>query len=302
MMKRLERTASRGSERLDLFLVQEVAELSRSQLKRLIEQGLVLVNGQPGRPGQKLRAGDRVSLTVPPPGQSTLEPEEIPLSVVYQDDELLVLDKPAGLTVHPAPGHPSGTLVNALLAICPDLRGIGDRVRPGIVHRLDKDTSGLMVVAKSHRAHLSLSRQIKERKVKKGYLALVSGELKPREGVIDAPIARNPRDRKRMAVVAGGREARTRYKVLRSNGEYSLVEAFPETGRTHQVRVHFASLGHPLVGDHVYGKRSAFLGRQFLHAHLLGFSHPDTGEWREFTSPLPPDLQLALDMVELDRG
>jgi 23S rRNA pseudouridine1911/1915/1917 synthase len=221
---------------------------------------------------------------------------------VYQDDELLVLDKPAGLTVHPAPGHPSGTLVNALLAICPDLRGIGDRVRPGIVHRLDKDTSGLMVVAKSHRAHLSLSRQIKERKVKKGYLALVSGELKPREGVIDAPIARNPRDRKRMAVVAGGREARTRYKVLRSNGEYSLVEAFPETGRTHQVRVHFASLGHPLVGDHVYGKRSAFLGRQFLHAHLLGFSHPDTGEWREFTSPLPPDLQLALDMVELDRG
>lgn len=302
MMKRLERTASRSGERLDLFLVQEVAELSRSQLKRLIERGLVLVNGQPGRPGQKLRAGDRVSLTVPPPGRSALEPEEIPLSVVYQDDELLVLDKPAGLTVHPAPGHPSGTLVNALLAICPDLRGIGDTVRPGIVHRLDKETSGLMVVAKGHRAHLSLSRQMKERKVKKGYLALVSGELKPGEGVIDAPIARNPRHRKRMAVVAGGREARTRYRVLRSNGEYSLVEAFPETGRTHQVRVHFASLGHPLVGDGVYGKRSPFLGRQFLHAHLLGFSHPDTGEWREFTSPLPPDLQLALDMVELDRG
>ena len=299
-MDRLELTASRGGERLDIFLAQEAGELTRSQIKRLIEDGMVLVNGQPGRPSQRVRAGDHVSLTVPPPRPIALEPEEIPLSVVYQDDHLLVIDKPAGLTVHPAPGHPSGTLVNALLAMVPDLKGIGGAIRPGIVHRLDKETSGLMVVAKTHQAHLKLSRRIKERQVKKGYLALVSGALTPREGVIDAPIGRNPRNRKKMAVVDDGRTARTRYKVLRSNKQYSLVEVILETGRTHQIRVHFASLGHPLVGDRVYGKRSPFLDRQFLHAHLLGFAHPGTGAWREFTSPLPADLQAVLDVIELE--
>ena len=210
-----------------------------------------------------------------------------------------MVDKPAGLTVHPAPGHPSGTLVNALLAVVPDLKGIGGELRPGIVHRLDKETSGLMVVAKTHQAHLELSRQIKERQVEKGYLALASGVVTPSEGVIDAPIGRNPRHRKKMAVVAGGRAARTRYKVLRSSDRYSLVEVMLETGRTHQIRVHFASLGRPLVGDRVYGNRSPLINRQFLHAHLLGFTHPETGEWRQFTSPLPADLRAVLDMIEL---
>jgi len=298
-MDRLELTASRSGERLDLLLVREADGLTRSQIQRLIQDGRVLVNDMPCRPAQQMRAGDRVSLVVPPPRPVAIEPEDIPLSVVYQDAHLLVIDKPAGLTVHPAPGHPSGTLVNALLAVIPDLKGIGGELRPGIVHRLDKETSGLMVVAKTHQTHLELSRQIKERQVEKGYLALVSGVVTPSEGVIDAPIGRNPRHRKKMAVVAGGRAARTRYKVLRSSDRYSFVEVMLETGRTHQIRVHFASLGRPLVGDRVYGNRSPLIKRQFLHAHLLGFTHPETGEWRQFTSPLPADLRAVLDMVEL---
>jgi len=297
-MNRLERTANRSGERLDLFLAREAGGLTRSQIKRLVEEGLALVNGRPARPSQRVRAGDRISLTIPPPRPTSVEAEPIPLRLVYSDAHLLVVDKPAGLTVHPAPGHPSGTLVNALLALCPDVKGVGGELRPGIVHRLDKDTSGLMVVAKTSEAHLALSRQIKERQVRKGYLALVTGKLQPPEGIIDAPVARDPRNRKRMAVVAGGREARTRYRVLRSGALYSLVEAFPETGRTHQIRVHFASLGHPLVGDLTYGKRSSLVERQFLHAHILGFQHPATGEWKEFTSLLPPELEAALSMIE----
>lgn len=297
-MDRRELTASHAAERLDLFLAGEVPELTRSQIKRLVEGGFVVVNRRPCRPSQPVRPGDRVELTVPPPQAVSLEPEDIPLKIVYQDEHLLVVDKPAGLTVHPAPGHPGGTLVNALLALVPDLKGIGGELRPGIVHRLDKDTSGLLVVAKTHQAHLSLSQQIKDRRVKKGYLTLVTGRLKEQKGVIDAPIGRSPRDRKKMAVVEGGRAARTRYRVVRAVGEHSLVEALLETGRTHQIRVHFASIGHPLVGDRVYGKGSPLLTRQFLHAHLLGFAHPATDEWMEFTSPLPPDLQAALDMIE----
>jgi len=299
-MNRRQWTVSRSGERLDLFLAREVRELTRSQLKRLIDEGLALLNGRPAKPGQRVRTDDRVSLTIPPPRPPTVEAEPIPLHVVYEDPHLLVVDKPAGLAVHPAPGHPRDTLVNALLALCPDLRGIGGELRPGIVHRLDKDTSGLMVVAKTSGAHLALSHQIKERQVRKGYLALVKGNLHPREGIIDAPIARDPRNRKRMAVVPGGREACTRYRVLRAGGAYSLVEVFPETGRTHQIRVHLASIGYPLVGDPVYGKGSPLVGRQFLHAHLLAFHHPATGEWREFTSPLPPDLETALRMIEWD--
>ena len=298
-MDHLELTASHSGERLDILLVREADGLTRSQIKRLIQDGQVLVNDMPCRPSQQVRAGDRVSLVVPPPRPVAIEPEDIPLSVVYQDAHLLVVDKPAGLTVHPAPGHPSGTLVNALLAVVPDLKGIGGELRPGIVHRLDKETSGLMVVAKTHQAHLELSRQIKERQVEKGYLALASGVVTPNEGVIDAPIGRNPRHRKKMAVVAGGRAARTRYKVLRSSDRYSFVEVMLETGRTHQIRVHFASLGRPLVGDRVYGNRSPLIKRQFLHAHLLGFTHPETGEWRQFTSSLPADLRAVLDMIEL---
>ena len=280
--------------RLDQFLACQPVGLTRSQLRQLILGGLVLLNGNPAKPSQRVRPGDRVSLTVPPPQPTYLLPQWMPLSLVYQDAEIVVVDKPAGLSVHPGPGHPDRTLVNALLAWCPDIQGIGGAIRPGIVHRLDKDTSGLMVVAKTHRAHVGLSAQIKARQVTKGYLALATGAVVPSHGVINAPIARDPRHRKRMAVVAGGRESRTRYRVLETLAGCSLLELYLESGRTHQARVHLAYLGHPLVGDAVYGKASPLLPRHFLHAHHLGFHHPASGEPVEFRSNLPEELESLL--------
>ena len=286
-----------GEERLDIFLAKQNVGLTRSQVRRLVEDGCVILNGSISKASRKLRRGDRISVTVPPPKPVALVPEFLPLSIIYEDGELLVVDKPAGLTVHPAPGHPTHTLVNAVLAICPDLKGIGGEIRPGIVHRLDKDTSGLMVVAKSAHAHLGISTQIKGRNVRKGYLALAVGRVEPAEGHIAAPIGRDPRNRKRMAVVQGGREASTSYRLARYLGEHSLLEVFPETGRTHQIRVHFASIGHSLLGDALYGRKSSVLGRQFLHAHLLGFRHPTTNEYLEFTAPLPDDLSEAMELI-----
>lgn len=287
-----------GEERLDLFLARQDTGLTRSQAQRLTEEGYVLLNGAVSRPSRRLRTGDRVYLVVPPPRPVELPAQAMPLNILYQDGELLIVDKPAGLTVHPSPGHPSHTLVNALLALCPDLKGIGGELRPGIVHRLDKDTSGLMVVSKSGAAHTNISGQIKERTITKGYLALACGRVEPGEGVIDGPIGRDPRNRKRMAVVDGGREASTSYNVLAHIGGHSYIEVSPKTGRTHQIRVHFASIGHPLFGDALYGKRSPVLGRQFLHAHLLGFRHPTTDKYMEIISPLPPDLRSAMDVLE----
>ena len=284
-----------AEERIDLFLARSASDLTRSQVQRLLEEGCVLLNGSTPRSSRKLNPGDRIRLIVPPPRPMELVPQAIPLNIGYQDSELLVVDKPAGLTVHPAPGHPSHTLVNALLAICPDLKGIGGELRPGIVHRLDKDTSGLMVVAKSGAAHTALSEQIKDRTVLKGYLALAKGRVDADEGVIDAPVGRDPRNRKRMAVVDGGRSAVTRYKAIQRFREHTLLELVLETGRTHQIRVHLASRGHPLEGDMVYGGKPVILDRQFLHAQLLGFRHPATGEYRKFTSPLPEDLQRCLE-------
>ena len=290
---------SGDADRLDTFLARhEGLGLTRSQVVRLVDEGHVLLNGAIPKASRRLRSGDCISVTVPPPRPVDLVPEEIPLNIAYQDGEVLVVDKPAGLTVHPAPGHPSHTLVNALLALCPDLKGIGGELRPGIVHRLDKDTSGLMVVAKSAAAHLGLTGQIKERTFHKGYLALSRGKVEPAEGVIETPIGRDQRNRKRMAVVQGGREARTTYVVRRYYSAYSFIEVFPKTGRTHQIRVHFASIGHPLVGDALYGDRSCLLGRQFLHAHLLGFRHPTTDEYLEFTSPLPVDLRAVIETLK----
>ena len=285
--------------RLDKYLAEQLPDLTRSYIKRLIERGNVLVNGELAKPGWHLREGDQVQVVVPPPVKVALEAEPIPLKVVYEDRELLVVDKPAGLPVHPSAGHPKHTLVNALLAHCPDLEGIGGEVRPGIVHRLDKDTSGLLMVAKNAQSHASLSQQLKERTIKKGYLALVKGQPAPSQGIIDAPIARDPRNRKRMAVVLEGRQSVTRYEVLERLGSHTLLEVWPGTGRTHQIRVHLASLGHPLAGDSLYGGKAPFTGRQFLHAHILGFHHPFSHEWLEFTSPLPEDLALALEVVRL---
>ena len=285
--------------RLDLYLAGLDVGLIRSRLARLISEGQVTVNGIAVKPSHKVRSGDRVKLTVPPPRPTGIVAQHMPIAVVYQDEELVVIDKPAGLTVHPGPGHPDRTLVNALLAMCPDIKGVGGELRPGIVHRLDKDTSGLMVAAKTDRAHHDLSAQIKDRAVTKEYLALAEGILKQAEGLVDAPVGRHPRARTRMAVVAGGREARTRYKVLESFKETCLLELYLETGRTHQIRVHMAYLGHSLFGDSVYGKRDASLNRHFLHAHHLSFRHPVSGEILDLRSQLPPELAQVLDAVRL---
>jgi 23S rRNA pseudouridine1911/1915/1917 synthase len=295
-----------AGERLDRAVTERLDGLSRSYAASLVESGAVRVNGVAvSKPAHKVKSGDEVAVDMPAPRPSTVEAEQIPLSVVYEDADLLVIDKPAGMVVHPAPGHSGGTLVNALLAHVPGIElDMGDEARPGIVHRLDKDTSGLIVVAKRRSAHDALSRQMAGRTMLKEYLAVVAGTPRPPQGVVDAPIARDPRDRQRMAVVAGGRRARTRYAVEEPLQGFSLVRATLETGRTHQIRVHLASIGHPVLGDPVYGKRTlkdaARLGlrRQFLHAHRLGFTLPSSGEWREFVSPLPEDLAGVLERLE----
>lgn len=297
-----------AGERLDKAVAVELPGISRSYAASLIEADAVAVNGGAvSKPSHKLKVGDHVEVMLPQPQPSGLLAESIPLSIVYEDADLLVVDKPAGMVVHPAPGHSGGTLVNALLAHVPGIElDMGDEARPGIVHRLDKDTSGLIVVAKRRAAHEALSRQMAERTMLKEYAALVAGKPKHPTGVIDAPIARDPRDRQRMAVVAGGRPARTRYTVELNLGRYALVKAALETGRTHQIRVHMASIGHPVLGDPVYGKRTlkeaASLGleRQFLHARKLGLTLPSTGEWREFESDLPGDLRGVLGMLQDD--
>lgn len=286
-----------NGERLDKFLDTRCPALSRSRIQALISEGRVTLDGSAAKPSTKIRSGQIVLLRIPQPAESSLPAQNIPLTIVYEDSDLLVVDKPAGMTVHPAPGHPDGTLVNAVLAHCPDLQGIGGTVRPGIVHRLDKDTSGLMVVVKNDRAHRSLSEQLKARQFTKVYIALTHGSVTPCEAIINAPIGRSPANRQRMAVVDGGREAITRYRVLRHYPSHSLVEIHPATGRTHQIRVHFASLGYPLVGDATYGKADNTLNRHFLHATTLGFKHPSSGDYREFGAALPADLEGYVQAV-----
>jgi len=280
--------------RLDKYVGEKYPELSRTQAQKLIAGGYITVNDRPAKAGLKLDVGDRVNIIIPPP--TPLAPEAIPLSIIYQDNDLLVVDKPAGLTIYPAPGHPSHTLVNAILSYLPDLLEGGNSLRPGIVHRLDKDTSGLMVVAKNSPAQENLISQFKARSVVKTYLVLVKGHLMPEDGVIEAPVGRDHRHRERMAVVAEGkgRQARTQYHVTRYVGNCTLLEVRPETGRTHQIRVHLSAIGYPVVGDPVYGVKSPYLSRQFMHASRLGFKLPSSGEYVEFTSELPPDLQQAL--------
>jgi 23S rRNA pseudouridine1911/1915/1917 synthase len=287
--------AESAGARLDKYISDAGPELSRTRARRLIDDGLVTVNGRIEKASFKLSAGDKIDITVPPEEHSHLTAEDIPLKIVYEDADLLVVDKPAGLAVHPAPGHPSGTLVNAVLGYLPALAEDDDSLRPGIVHRLDKDTSGLMVVAKNRAAQENLSDQFKNRVVKKTYLALVKGKLTPEKGIIEADIGRDRGNRQKMAVVTNGRDARTEYRVIKHIGDYSLLEIKPETGRTHQIRVHLAAIGFPVAGDETYGVQTPFLSRQFLHAHKLRFKLPSTGEYVEFDSPLPEDLEKALN-------
>ena len=283
--------------RLDKYVCDKLPELSRTRVQKLIADGYVTVNDRGAKAGLKLDIGDRLRVIIPPTPPSPLEPEAIPLNIIYEDDDLLVIDKPAGLAVHPAPGHPGHTLVNAILSHFPHLADIGDSLRPGVVHRLDKDTSGVMLVAKNSVAQTALVDQFKARSVVKAYLALVRGRLTPENGIIEAPIGRDPRNRKRMAVVTRGREARTEYRVVKYVGDYTLLEVKPETGRTHQIRVHLSAIGYPVAGDKVYGAKSPHLSRQFLHASNLGFHLPSTGEYVEFQSELPPDLAQALNDI-----
>ncbi len=305
MSDRVITLVAESRERLDKYVAARLAELSRSAVQRLIESGSITVNGATTAASYKVGRGDEIFVRIPAPVPSALEAEPIPLSIVYEDADLIVIDKPAGLVVHPAAGHDRGTLVNAVLAHAPDLPGVGGALRPGIVHRLDKDTSGLIVVAKHDAAYRDLQRQFKSRGVKKRYLALVEGRVEPDEGIIDAPIARDRVHRKRMAVAMSGRPARTRYKVIGrfawrwAGSEYTLVEAYPETGRTHQIRVHFAWLGHPLVGDTLYGRKKPSLPieRHFLHAAGLKLRLPSSGAERTFTSPLPPELARVVDSL-----
>jgi 23S rRNA pseudouridine1911/1915/1917 synthase len=296
-------------DRLDVYLSVRL-DLSRTRIAQLAAEGLILVDGVPARKSHRPAAGEVIDVTIPDPvAAERVAAEDIPLRILHQDADLVVLEKPAGLVVHPAPGHPTGTLVNALLHHVGDLSGIGGELRPGIVHRLDKDTSGLMLVAKHDRSHRALSAALRRRDIRRLYLAAAWGHFTDEERVVDAPIARSPTDRKRMAVLPEGRSARTRFRRLERWLAADLVQAELETGRTHQIRVHLAHIGHPVVGDAAYGGGGARrvsgtthlwarqlvsrVPRQFLHAAELHFPHPTTDEPMHFTSPLPPDLEAA---------
>jgi 23S rRNA pseudouridine1911/1915/1917 synthase len=318
--------AAAAGQRLDVFLAR-AAGLTRAQAQRLIAGGHALVEGRAGKASQALRPGQRITLALPPPAPSALTPEPLPLDIVHEDDDLLVVNKPPGLVVHPAAGHRQGTLANALLYHRPQLRGVGAAERPGIVHRLDKDTSGLLLVAKTPAIHAALAAQFESREVEKRYLALVHGVPRRETGTIDAAVGRHESDRKRMGVrTRKGRQAVTLYRTVERLGDYALVELTPKTGRTHQLRVHLAHLGHPVLGDPVYGGRrerarrqgpgaggrgpgkeradvldsglgtrdSGPVERQMLHAWRLAFRHPRTGARLEIEAPIPPDFAAAL--------
>lgn len=290
-------------ERLDRLIAARVAEMSRSTAQQLVKAGEVLVNGEIARPATRIKSGDQVDMSLPPvPSSSDLAPEYMPIPIVYEDDDVIVFDKPPGLVTHPAPGHERGTLVNALRALRPDLPLIADD-RPGIVHRLDKDTSGLIVVAKNERARLILLQQWQRRDVEKRYIALVHGEFDENEGTIDAPIARDPNNRKRMAVVANGRRAVSHFRVRERFPSATLLDVEIETGRTHQIRVHMLFIGHPVVGDRTYGTRpfDPPVARQFLHAAGLRFALPESGKPILLDLPLPDDLQGILDSLRSER-
>ena len=297
--------------RLDAFLAARVEGVSRSILKRAIDDGDVLVGGQVAKPSLKLKGGEHVEVELPAPPPSEVEPEEIPLDLLYEDEEVVVVNKPSGLVVHPAAGVRSGTLANALAFHFTQLRGQAGSLRPGIVHRLDRDTSGVIVVAKTPRAHESLSDQFRARTVFKSYVALVHGVTREEKGKVEGPLARDPRNRTRMAVVRGGRAALSLWRVRQRFTRFTLLDVQIKTGRTHQIRVHLAWIKHPVVGDETYGGgrdktlpdpalrvRVAAIGRQFLHAERLGFHHPATGEWLGFTAPLPPDLAEFLETLQ----
>ncbi|MHC5252007.1 RluA family pseudouridine synthase [Listeria kieliensis] len=286
-----------NGERLDKALSTLTGE-SRSLVQMLIKKQAVLVNGEKTKANYKVKTGDELSYEIEEPEELSVSPENIPLDIYYEDVDVLVVNKPQGMVVHPSAGHSTGTLVNALLYHCTDLSGINGVIRPGIVHRIDKDTSGLLMVAKNDVAHESLSEQLKAKTSDRIYLALVHGDIKHQKGTIEAPIGRAKEDRKKMAVVADGKEARTHFEVLERFGDYTLVKCELDTGRTHQIRVHMKYIGHPLAGDPKYGPKNTLAGNgQFLHASELGFLHPRTGGALHFKAPLPENFEAALKQL-----
>ncbi|WP_155287167.1 RluA family pseudouridine synthase [Lacticaseibacillus zhaodongensis] len=291
----LEWTAADAKGRIDKVLSTHYPEYTRSQIHNWLEDDRITVNGKQVRASYKIQNGDHIELDPPAPVSLNAVPEDIPLDIVYEDDDVLVVNKPQGMVVHPAPGHPDGTLVNAILYHS-DLSAINDVIRPGIVHRIDKDTSGLLMVAKNQQALVSLSAQLKAKTNTREYLAIVHGNFKEDHGTIDAPLARDPKARKKIAVVDGGRHAVTHFTVLERFAHYSLIRCKLETGRTHQIRVHMASIHHPVAGDPLYGPKRTLPGNgQFLHAATLGFKHPRTGKQLLFSVDVPPIFQQTLD-------
>lgn len=284
-----------AGERIDKALSSQQSEWSRTQISNWIAEGLVKVNGEAVKAKYKAKAGDIVEIDVPEAEPLEVVAEDLQLEIVYEDADVLVVNKPRGMVVHPAPGHLTGTLVNGLMYHCQDLSGINGVLRPGIVHRIDKDTSGLLMVAKNDKAHEGLVNQLVNKTVTRKYTALVHGHIAHDKGTIDAPIARDPKDRQKQAVVDGGKHAVTHFHVIERLGDYTLVECRLETGRTHQIRVHMNYIGFPLVGDPKYGpKKTIDFGGQVLHAGVLGFDHPVTGEYLEFSVPLPEDFEQLL--------
>lgn len=283
--------AEDAGKRMDKYLAEQFPECTRSYLQKLLKDGNVRISGKPVKASAKTVVGACIELVIPEPVEAEILPEAIALDILYEDSDVILINKPKGMVVHPAAGHTTGTLVNALMYHCQgNLSGINGILRPGIVHRIDKDTTGVLVVCKNDKTHNELARQLKEHSITRRYRAIVCGNIKEEEGTVDAPLGRHPRERKKMAIVkTGGKRAVTHYRVLERFGSYTYIECQLETGRTHQIRVHMASLGHPLLGDEVYGRtKSPFHTEgQTLHAMTLGFVHPTTGEYMEFTAPLP---------------
>lgn len=303
-LQRLTVSPEEAGVRIDKYLAEQLPDITRSYLQKLLKDGSVQMNGKPVKASTKTAAGAVIELTIPEPEEPEILPEDIPLDILYEDSDVILINKPKDMVVHPAAGHYTGTLVNALMYHCKgDLSGINGVLRPGIVHRIDKDTTGVLIVCKNDKAHNALAEQLKEHSITRKYRAIVCGNLKEDEGTVDAPLGRHPQDRKKMAIVRTcGKRAVTHYRVLERFGNYTYIECQLETGRTHQIRVHMASLGHPLLGDEVYGRvKSPFkLEGQTLHAMVLGFIHPTTGEYMEFEAPLPEYFEKLLE--KLRRG
>lgn len=294
----VEKFTSEKKERLDKIVTEHFTDYTRSQLKKLILEGNILVNGEIKKANYKVELGDEISFEAPEIKELSIEPENIKLDIVYEDDDVIVVNKPSGMVVHPSPGHEKHTLVNALLYHSP-LSTINGTFRPGIVHRIDKDTSGLLMVAKNDKAHQELSAQLKAKSNKREYIALVVGNIPENSGTIDAPIGRSKNDRKKQAVVEDGRNAVTHFEVLKRYGEFTLVKCILETGRTHQIRVHMKYIGHPVVGDPVYGPKKMIAETgQYLHAATLGFKHPTTGKLVEFEAELPDEFKIFLEKLD----